>query len=493
MSIISNSRILVLAAALLAAACLQSTGLATEGVQLPDTPAGRRMAEIVDLINNGDKAAAEEYVTEEYSQQFRDAFPMTQHTGIFRQIHGMGPGLVPADVIESSENLLKVLLKSEAGGLWLEMHVEVEPDPPHRIASLGVQPGRAPAGHEETAASEPDLGGREPGLGSLADLDAYLGEAERENTFSGVVLVARGGSPVFHKAYGLASKGHGVPNSPDTKFNLGSINKLFTSVAAAQLMQEGRLGLDDPIGKYLDGFPEEAATKVTIRHLLQMTSGWGDYWGDETYLAKRFDLRVVSDYMEFIRDMPLQFEPGSESIHSNTGYEVLGAVIEAVTGQDYYDYVRENIYAPAGMTNSDSYERDSVVENLATGYTNMHPYDDIGEGYIWTNTLMLSPRGTPAGGGYSTATDMLRFAQALKNKDLLDAEYTGLLLNRFEDFDDGDEPGGRMAYAGGAPGVSAYLRVDLERGEAVIVLSNYDSPVAIEIGRKIGDMLAAEE
>ncbi len=486
MNTISSLRLSALAAALLAAACLCSTGRASEEVQLPITPAGTRLTEVVDLINSGDRAAAQEYVSEQYSPQFRDAFPMTQHTGIFRQIHGMGPDLVPAEVIESSRYALRALLKSEAGGLWLEMQIEVEPDPPHRIAGLGVVPGKPPAGQLSTAS-------RQAGISDLSDLDAYLSEAERNNTFSGVVLVARDGAPIFQRAYGFASKAYGVPNNLDTKFNLGSINKLFTSVAAAQLMQQGRLGLDDPIGKYLDGFAEEAASGVTIRHLLQMTSGWGDYWNNETYLATRFDLRALSDYMEFLKDMPLEFEPGSESIHSNTGYEVLGAVIEAVAGRDYYDYVREEVYAPAGMTDSDSYERDDVVENLATGYTNMHPYDDIGEGYMRTNTLMLSPRGTPAGGGYSTAGDMLKFASALENHDLLDAKYTGLLLNRFEGFREEGETGGRLAYAGGAPGVSAYLGLDIDAGTTVIVLSNYDSPAAIEIGRAIGDMLAGKE
>lgn len=482
MSTILNPRSFALVALFLAA-CLFSAGLASEDMQLPDTPPGKRMAEIVDLINHGDSEAVEEYVSEQYTQQFREAFPMTQHAGVFRQIRGLGPLLAPAEVIESNENMLKVLVKAEAVNLWLEMRVEVEADPPHHIASLGVQAGRPPANHEDAA-------GRDHGLSSLEDLDAYLSQAEREDAFSGVVLIASDGTPVFHEAYGLACKGHGVPNKLDTKFNLGSINKLFTSVAAAQLMQEGRLGLDDPVGKYLNGFAEEAASKVTIKHLLQMTSGWGDYWDNETYLATRFDLRVVSDYMEFLKDMPLEFEPGSESIHSNTGYEVLGAVIEAVTGQDYYDYIRENIYVPAGMTDSDTYERDDVVKNMATGYTNLHPYDDIGEGYMRTNTLILSPRGTPAGGGYSTTEDMLRFVQALENHVLLTAEYTGLLLNRFEGFDEGHEPGGRLTYAGGAPGVSAQLGVDWERGETVIVLSNYDSPIAIEIGRTIGDMLA---
>ena len=444
------------------------------------------MAEIVELINGGDRAAVEQYVSEHYTERFRDSFPMTQHTGVFRQMHGAGPDLVLAEVVESSESVLKALLKSEAADLWLEMHIVVEDEPPHRVASLGVQPGAAPAGSRKEAA-----GAGPPA--SLDELDAYLSEAAAGGAFSGVVLVARDGTPIFHQAYGPACKNHGVPNRLDTRFNLGSINKLFTSVAAARLMQEGRLGLDDPIGKYLEGFPEEAASRVTIRHLLQMSSGWGDYWTNETYLASRFDLRRVADYMEFLKEMPLQFEPGSESTHSNTGYEVLGAVIEAVTGEDYYDYVREAVYGPAGMKDTDSYERDAVVENMATGYTNLHPYDDAGEGYRMTNTIMLSPRGTPAGGGYSTAEDMLRFARALGAHELLDARYTGLLLNRFEGFPEEDGPAGRMAYAGGAPGVSAYLGVDFGNGETVIVLSNYDSPVAIEVGRKIGDMLSGTD
>jgi D-alanyl-D-alanine carboxypeptidase len=462
-----------------------STGLLADQpavVQLPDTPAGRRMAEILDLIRDEDAAAIKQYVSEEYTPEFRDAFPIAQHTGIFRQVGTRFPDLVPVNVLESSDRLIKVLLQSAASGQWLEMEVQVDESPLHGIAGIRIMPSKGPA-EAQSQASRPEVS-------SLADLGAYLREAQEENTFSGAVLVAADGNPIFREAYGLADKSHGVANTPDTKFNLGSINKIFTSVAAAQLMEQGRLGLDDPIGDYLAGFPEEAARKVTIRHLLQMSSGWGDYWDNETYLASRFDLREVSDYMDFLKDMPLEFEPGSESIHSNTGYEVLGAVIEEVSGMDYYDYVRKNIYERAGMTSSDSYERDSVVENMAIGYTNMHPYDEIGEGYMRTNTLMLSPRGTPAGGGYSTVDDMLRFATALRNHELLDPAYTSLLFNSFEDIEEGREQRHRIAVAGGAPGVSAFMSMDLESGSVIVVLSNYDPPAAIEVGRMIGDMLS---
>jgi CubicO group peptidase (beta-lactamase class C family) len=484
MRTIANS--IVPAAALILTLCVCLLPGPSVAEQLPETPAGRRMEEILGLIDQADPETIKDYVSEEYAPEFRDAFPEAQHAGVFRQLHGAFPGLVPVSVIESSDEVLKVLLQSEGSGLWLEIVLQVEEEPPHRIARLGIKPAKAPPGKGEARAQQPEIT-------SLADLDAYLSGAEQENTFSGVVLVAENETPVFHEAYGLACKNHGVPNSPDTKFNLGSINKTFTSVAAAQLMEQGRLGLDDPIGKYLHDFPEEAARKVTIRHLLQMSSGWGDYWGNETYLATRFDLRAVSDYMAFLKDMPLEFEPGSEAIHSNTGYEVLGAVIEKITGQDYYDYIRQNIYVPAGMTGSDSYERDAVVENMATGYTNMHPYDEIGEGYLRTNTLMLSPRGTPAGGGYSTAADMLKFATALKNYKLLGAEYTGQILNSFEDIEEGSKPRRGIAVAGGAPGVSAFLSLGLGSKYTVIVLSNYDTPAAVEVGRMIRGMLSERQ
>ena len=453
------------------------------GEELPKTPAGQRMEEILELISQADPEAIKTYVSEEYAPGFRDAFPMTQHVGVFSQVGGAFPGLVPVSVTESSDDVVKVLLQSEASGLWLEVRLQVEAGAPHRITSLGIKPTKAPPGKGEARA-------RQPEISSLGELDAYLSAAERENTFSGVVLVAEDTVSIYHKAYGLADKNHGVPNRLDTKFNLGSINKIFTSVAAAQLMEQGRLGLDDPIGTYLLDFPEEAARKVTIKHLLQMSSGWGDYWGNETYLATRFDLRVVSDYMAFLKDIPLEFEPGSETIHSNTGYEVLGAVIEEITGRDYYDYIRENIYVPAGMASSDSYERDAVVENMATGYTNMHPYGETGGGYTRSNTLMLSPRGTPAGGGYSTADDMLKFARALSDYELLGAEYTGLFLNSFEDIEEASEPRRGIAVAGGAPGVSAFFSMGLEDKYTVIVLSNYDTPAAVEVGRMIRGMLS---
>jgi CubicO group peptidase (beta-lactamase class C family) len=265
---------------------------------------------------------------------------------------------------------------------------------------------------------------------------------------------------------------------------------MFTSVAIAQLAEQGKLGLDDPLGRFLQGFAPEAAEKVTIRHLLQMRSGWGDYWGNETYRATRNELRTVDDYLAFLREVPLGFEPGSQTAHSNTGFEILGGVIEKVSGLDYFEYVRRHIYRPAGMTRSDSYHRDGPASDLATGYTDLNPADAEKTGALWSNTFMLSPRGTPAGGGYATAEDLLRFRRALCGHELLGRDYTNLLLRRF-DGEPGDpfQPEMPMMFAGGAPGLNALFAIDLVDGWTVVVLSNRDMPVAIELGRDIVRMV----
>jgi CubicO group peptidase (beta-lactamase class C family) len=323
------------------------------------------------------------------------------------------------------------------------------------------------------------------------ELDVYAQRLTEENSFSGVVLVAKDGEPIFHKAYGLASKNFQVPNRLDTKFNIGSLNKLFTSVAVSQLAARGKLSYDDTLGKHLEGFSTEAAEKVTIRHLLQMKSGWGDYWTNDTYRESWFRLRTVDDYMDFLKKMPLGFEPGTRMEHSNTSFEILGAVIEKASGQDYYDYIRQHVYVPAGMTNTDSYDRDGPVGNLATNYTNMNPSDPVHEGYRWSNTYMLSPRGTPAGGGYSTTGDLLKFDLALRDHKLLDEKHTNLLFRRYEGGleDEFRKPVRPLMYAGGAFGLNSLLGIDLDNGYTIVVMSNYDPPIAIEIGRSILQML----
>jgi len=466
---------------------------------LPDTHAGKRAAEVIDLLNGTGPFQAEDYINNQYTPDFRDAFPIATHKSIF-QITKTMFGIVKAvDVSKTTENEINVVLESEKGDAWLNLSIEVEPEEPYRIMTMGLAPGSRPAekkkesvrtqiGKEESVVSLEE--NEELLFSDIKQLNQYLEKRTKENKFSGTVLIAKDGKPVFHKAYGYASKRYKVPNKEDTKFNLGSLNKIFTTVALAQLMEKGKLSIDDPIGKYLDIFPPEIAEKVTIRHLINMRSGWGDYWGNEYFLSHRDNLRIVSDYMEFIKDIPLDFEPGTNFQHCNTGFEVAGSIIEKISGMDYFEYVKKNIYEPSGMTNTDSYHRDSPVENLAMGYTNMNRNDLRGEGYNWNNVFMMPPRGTPSGGGYSTAEDLLKYDIALRSHKLLSPEYTNFLLNRFEgSAGDPDVQNKTSRSAGAAPGICAFSGIDFQTSYSIIVLSNIDYPEAMIVGEGIMKML----
>jgi len=278
-----------------------------------------------------------------------------------------------------------------------------------------------------------------------------------------------------------------VLNKIDTKFNIGSLNKFFTGVAVLQLVEKDLLKLDDPLSKYLSGFPQDIADKITIRYLLQHKAGWGAYWENAYYLAHWPELRTLDDYMAFIKDIPVDFEPGTRQQYSNTGYEVLGMVIEKVTGKSYYDYVRENVYKSAGMTGTDTYEKDGLVENLAIGYTNhAPPGGKPGEGFQRENSLLPPAKGTAAGGGYSTAGDLLKFINAFRNFKLLSPRYTAMVNQDFEDVK--HVPGrlkGGIGVAGGGQGINAVLEIEYGPGDIVIVLSNYDPPTASKLGGQI--------
>ena len=335
------------------------------------------------------------------------------------------------------------------------------------------------------------------------EVETYLNQLVAEDKFSGTILLAKDGVPFLKKAYGLASRSYNVPVRLDTKFNLGSMNKMFTSVAVAQLAEQGKLSLEDTIGKLLPDYPnKEVAGKVTVHHLLTHTSGLGNYFNDKFMETSKDRFREVKDYFPLFVNEPLQFEPGARWQYSNAGFMVLGAIIERVSGQNYFDYVREHIYRPAGMINTDAYEMDSDTPNLATGYTRMGPQGPLPEGARRTNTFQHSFKGGPAGGGFSTAEDLFRFASALGSHKLLSQKYTELITTGKVSLPRGD--GAKYAYgfqeewtnghrsvghSGGFPGINSELQMYTDLGYTVIVMSNYDPPAASRVVDRVGKLL----
>lgn len=304
----------------------------------------------------------------------------------------------------------------------------------------------------------------------MQELDSILQNMVEQDKFSGVALVHRNGEVIFEKAYGFACRTFNVPNKIDTKFNIGSLNKIITKTAILQFMQKSLLDLDDLVGKHLPDFRKDIAEKVKIRHLISFTSGLGDYF-NEKFTSAIGQLRKLDDFVELFIDDPLLFEPGERHHYSNAGYVVLGKIIEAISGMDYYDYIRENIYKPAGMTDSDHYELDAQVGNRATGYTRLSDCCTMETTERRSNHFIIGTRGSPAGGGYSTAKDLMRFDLAIDNAILLDAEHSKMVMRPIDAPDSNSKT---AVLAGGAPGLCALYFKFFELEYSVFVLSNYD-------------------
>jgi len=330
---------------------------------------------------------------------------------------------------------------------------------------------------------------------ALAALKSEIERRAAADRFSGTVMVTRNGKAIFSGAYGLADRDKKIKNELGTQFRIGSMNKMFTAVATMQLVQNGKLKLGGTVGEYLPDYPnKDLASKVTIHHLLTHTGGTGDFFGPE-FDAHRLELRTLQDYVKLYGQRGLEFEPGSKWSYSNYGFLLLGMIVQKVSGEDYYTYVRENVYKPAGMTATDSLPEDQTVAKRSVGYRKDRASDS------WKpNTDTLPYRGTSAGGGYSTVEDLQRFAEALKEHQLLDARHTETLTTGKAETGGGDKyaygfmdqtSGGVRSYGhgGGAPGMSGELAIYPQSGYVVAVLANLDPPAAQRIASFIGNRL----
>jgi CubicO group peptidase (beta-lactamase class C family) len=356
--------------------------------------------------------------------------------------------------------------------------IVVEVDDPHRITRFPINAIPRPAEFALARMSEAEV---------IAALRTQLEKDAAADRFAGAVLLAKNGKVLLSEAYGLADRERKVANKADTRFRIGSMNKMFTAVAVLQLVQAGKITLSDPVGKYISDYPnQEIAVKVTVHHLLTHTGGTGDIFGPE-YNARRLELRTLNDYVALNGKRAPAFEPGSRWAYSNYGMLLAGVVIERVSGQSYYDYVAEHVYKPAGMTRSGSEPESESVPDRAVGYLRKQ------DGGGWApNTDTLPYRGTSAGGGYSSVGDLLKFADSLLSHKLLNAEYTDMLITGKVDtgngakyaygFEDGRKNGiGAVGHSGGAPGMSGDLRIYPQSGYIVAVLSNLDPPAAPQV------------
>jgi len=441
--------------------------------KLPDNAQGTTIQEYLTAFNNHDTVAMRNFFVNHVTMQGLADRPAEARVARTQMFWTDAKSLTLINVLAVSNTSVAITARNGRGEP-LTLTFQFDDNPQHTLAGLGVEMGE----------QKPDIGPPLSRKSFLSSVRNFLDEQIRNQAFSGVVLMERGTDVLIRQAYGDADKRFHIPNRPDTKFNIGSINKFFTRVAIGQLLEDGKLSLDDPVGKILPEYPNTAvAQRVKVHHLLTMQSGMGDIFGDKFEFVAKDKLRTLQDYLPLFVNDSLRFVPGTDQKYSNAGFIVLGLIIEKLTGEDYYSYIRKHVFDPAGMKNSDWYPLSSITPNLATGY--LHP--DGKEKEWMSNIHMLPERGSSAGGGYTTADDLTSFVHALLNGELLSPRYTEWVINGSIPASDPPLPirEGGVGIAGGTAGVNAVLDFEARTGDILVVLSNYDPPSAEKTARTL--------
>ncbi len=326
----------------------------------------------------------------------------------------------------------------------------------------------------------------------IEEIKIYTDKLAQRGSFSGTVLLAKNNDILFSAAYGFASRRYDVKNNLETKFQIGSMNKMFTSVAILQLIEAGKVSLDDPLTKFIDKsiLGKGDFSKIKIRHLLSHTSGIGNISGYDEIQNK---VRSLKGIQHLYSSIDATFEPGTEWRYSNTGMVLLGQVIENVTGENYYDYINENVYKKANMQQSGSYDLDVPVKNTARNY-----WFSVETGQVTENLMFQSVKGGPAGGGYSTVGDLHKFAMAMQNAQLVSRELSNKALSAKPELNAPNWGYGfsvrssagntTVGHNGSHLGMTARLNIYQEKGYILVVLGNFQSsawPVVAKVDQLI--------
>jgi CubicO group peptidase (beta-lactamase class C family) len=433
-----------------------------------------RARDYVATVNAGDEGAVKRFRDNDTSDAFNKTIPAPVFAQFFRNQHRVTGGL---DLIEvrarpGTSNIVDGVVRDHVYGQLHGVVLTLDGEPDKRLSYF--EPADA-----TPAWAIPHQGAPPPS--EVADRSRdMVRRGCSAGVFSGAVLVAWSGGILMQEACGEASLRYHVKNNVDTRFNLGSMNKMFTAVAVMQLVEAGKISLSDRLSKYADDswMPNAISSQITIEELLTHTSGLGSFFDDGFDKTARDLYRELDDYKPLIRSETLAFSPGSKYQYSDTGMFMLGVVIEKASGVNYFDYIRQHIYAPAGMTATDCYPMNEPVENLAMGYG----YYSKGPYHWRENTFDHVFRGGPAGGGFSTVGDLFRFAMALQEGNLVSTASLRMLWtdhppnNYGAGFEVSTTPAGKaVGHTGFYSGISSRLSIFLDTRYVVAVLSNIDN------------------
>jgi len=325
----------------------------------------------------------------------------------------------------------------------------------------------------------------------IARMEQVIQDYVTAGTFMGTVLVARDGNIVIDRGYGMANVEWDVPNTPATKFRLGSVTKQFTAAAILLLEERGQLKIDDRIKTYLPDQPM-AWDRITIFNLLTHTSGIPNFTATPEYNAAKGRATTVDQTLGTLRDRALDFGPGEKMSYSNSGYLALGSIIEKVSGQSYEQFVVDNIFTPLGMKDSGYDSNTAIIKRRASGYIK-GPVATVNAGYIH----MSVPHA--AGALYSTTGDLLKWEQALFAGKVVSKASLERMITPFKnDYGFGllsvVDKGRRVIWHnGGIDGFNTRMSYYPDTRTVVIVLSNVNGPVPDRLAPQLGAIMHGEQ
>lgn len=475
-------------AATLAAPAAQAGQVSTT---LPDSAAGKIGGMLIARINDGDADSVRQWAESLLPASFDPAARETVVKQLALAVRESG-GVDFVDArTQGPPGMLVITLKGRKSAKLAALVLMSDQEQPGKLALLDLVPIDDPALY----ADWPKVASSHDEIVRIAKttLDALV----RSTDFSGCLTITDGAKPVFDECRGLAERRFTVPVDRHTRFHIGSMNKMFTAVGIAQLVEAGALHWDTTLAEAMPDYPDQAAAKkITLWQLLHHTSGLGDFMVPELF-QQREKFVDPADFMALIARQPMIGEPGGEWNYSNSGYMLLGRIIEKVSGESYAAFIQRRVFAPAGMSAS-GYDRvDEVVPGLAVGYWREGPFSTA-----WKADWLKVPySGGPAGGGYSTNADLVRFSQALRTGKLV---KPATLAKMFENPVPAG-PGGYAAgfgdrvshglhirgHSGGIEGTDANLAIVWETGATVALTSNQGPGQSWLFAERLADLLAS--
>ena len=445
-------------------------------MELPEgeTPARVQFARMLAAFNSGDRTSIDAYRRDHVSPYWTHAPTTDMALNWFKQTGGYRM----LRIQDVAPNYLLALLRNVDSDDLYFMGVEVEREQPHRLIYLTLNyASDVPGEYWPQPLSDEEV---------VEALRLQLDRRVAEKKFSGAVLVTHRDKVLFRGAFGFADQEARIANTPATRFRIGRLTNMFTSVALLRLMQDGKLTTDDALGKWLPELMGDDVGLVTLGQLMSNSGATGDieHLGWDKDRRRRYSLDQLVD--EF-GDADLTGRPGQRFQYSSLGYVLLAAVVERASGKPFTDYLRESVLNPAGMSATD-FSSDPLAPGCARPYRRPAGTAD------WTlMTELFCCRGAPSADAYSTVDDIAAFIAALDQRRLLDDEHTRLMLEQRSymwarihhgygvavDFPGEGSP--RITLEDGIEGQNGGFLFKPETGHLVVVLANYDAPTAMQL------------